>query len=98
MQCLQYVFYSLLSLQKHSVCVKTHQNNLCPVLKFLDPPLNTHAKDKHFIFLNREMLMKPLGVKTQNVKFCPLGPFSHDATQLSFFDILLFFFYLQQNI
>ena len=28
MQCLQYVFYSLLSLQKHRVCVKGHQNNL----------------------------------------------------------------------
>ena len=28
-QCLQYVFYSLLSLlQKHRVCVKGHQNNL----------------------------------------------------------------------
>ena len=26
MQCLQYVFYSLLSLQKHRVCVKGHQN------------------------------------------------------------------------
>ena len=28
MQCLQYLFYSLLSLQKHRVCVKGHQNNL----------------------------------------------------------------------
>ena len=28
MQCLQYVFYSLLSLQKHRVCMKGHQNNL----------------------------------------------------------------------
>ena len=28
MQCLQYVFYSLLSLQEHRVCVKGHQNNL----------------------------------------------------------------------
>ena len=28
MQCLQYVFYSLLSLQKHRVCVKGHQNYL----------------------------------------------------------------------
>ena len=28
MQCLQYVFYSLISLQKHRVCVKGHQNNL----------------------------------------------------------------------
>ena len=28
MQCLQYVFYSLLSLQKHRVCVKGHENNL----------------------------------------------------------------------
>ena len=27
MQCLLYVFYSLLSLQKHRVCVKGHQNN-----------------------------------------------------------------------
>ena len=51
MQCLQYVFYSLLSLQKHRVCVKWHQNNLqiskiiqCrdrtpPVLDFLDRPM-----------------------------------------------------------
>ena len=28
MQCLQYVFNSLLSLQEHRVCVKGHQNNL----------------------------------------------------------------------
>ena len=28
LQCLQYVFYSLLSLQKHRVFVKGHQNNL----------------------------------------------------------------------
>ena len=28
MQCSQYVFYSLLSLQKQRVCVKGHQNNL----------------------------------------------------------------------
>ena len=28
MQCLQYVFYLLISLQKHRVCVKGHQNNL----------------------------------------------------------------------
>ena len=28
MQCLQRVFYSHLSLQKHRVCVKGHQNNL----------------------------------------------------------------------
>ena len=28
MQCLQNVFYSLLSLQKRRVCVKGHQNNL----------------------------------------------------------------------
>ena len=27
MQCLQNLFYSLLSLQKHRVCVKGHQNN-----------------------------------------------------------------------
>ena len=52
MQCLQYVLYSLRSLQKHRICVKGHQNNLQtyknytatgprpPVLKFLDPPLN----------------------------------------------------------
>ena len=47
MQCLQYVFYSLISLQKDRVYVKGHQNNLQtskiiprpPVLKFLDPPL-----------------------------------------------------------
>ena len=53
MQCLQCVFYSLLSLIKHRVYVKGHQNNLQtskiiphqdpapPVLKFLDPPLTT---------------------------------------------------------
>ena len=29
-QCLQYVFYSVLSLQKHRVYVKVHQNNLRP--------------------------------------------------------------------
>ena len=28
MQCLQCIFYFLLSLQKHKVCVKGHQNNL----------------------------------------------------------------------
>ena len=28
MQYLQYLFYSLLSLQKHRICVKGHQNNL----------------------------------------------------------------------
>ena len=28
MQCLQYVFYSLFSLQKHRVCLKGYQNNL----------------------------------------------------------------------
>ena len=28
MQCLQYVLYSLRSLQNHSICVKGHQNNL----------------------------------------------------------------------
>ena len=51
-KCLQYLFYSLLSLQKHRVCVKGHQNALRPkknytapglrppVLKFLDPPLH----------------------------------------------------------
>ena len=50
-QCLQYVLYSLRSLQKHRICVKGHQNNLqtskiiprrdsAPVFKFLDPPLN----------------------------------------------------------
>ena len=58
MQCLQYVFYSLLSLQKHRVCVKGHQNNLqtskiipCPqVLKFLDPP--QHA------YLSHQLLCK----------------------------------------
>ena len=49
MQCLQYVFYALLSLQKHRVCVKGHQKIFTPqklyragtappVLKFLDPP------------------------------------------------------------
>ena len=27
MQCLQYIFYSLLKLQKHLVYVKGHQNN-----------------------------------------------------------------------
>ena len=44
MQCLQCVFYSLLSLQKHRVCVKGHLQTRAgtpppPVLKFLDPPL-----------------------------------------------------------
>ena len=48
MQRLQYLFYSLLSIQEHTrVCVKRHQNYLQtsktiprpPVLKFLDPPL-----------------------------------------------------------
>ena len=51
-QCLQYIFYSLLSIQKRRVCVKWHKNNpqtsriqprqdMPPpnVLKFLDPPL-----------------------------------------------------------
>ena len=31
-------------------------------------------------FWIEKMLVKPLGVKTQNVKFWPLGPISHDAS------------------
>ena len=34
MQCLQYVFYSLLSLQKHRVCVKGHQTIFRPQKQF----------------------------------------------------------------
>lgn len=31
------------------------------------------------------MLVKPIGVKTQNIKFWPLRPISHDASQMLFF-------------
>ena len=60
MQCLQYVFYSLLTLQKHRVCVKGHIKRIFRpqklyragtarsprALKFLDPPLTLHAMPK----------------------------------------------------
>ena len=39
-------------------------------------------KTKISYFWMEKILVKPLGVKTQNVKFLPLGPFSHDASQL----------------
>ena len=41
-------------------------------------------KTKISYFWIEKMLVKPLGVKTKNVKFWPLGPFSHDASQLYF--------------
>ena len=45
--------------------------------------MNTHAEDKDFLFLDREMLMK---LKTQNVKCLPVGPFSHDSSHMIHFD------------
>ena len=36
-------------------------------------------KTKISYFCIEKMLVKPLGVKTQIVKFSPIGPISHDA-------------------
>ena len=39
-------------------------------------------KTKISYFWIEKMLVKPLGVKTQIVKFSPLGPISHDASHM----------------
>ena len=61
MQCLQYVFYSILSLQQHRVCVMGHHFKKYtapgprpPVLKFLDPPLVPKTNSAYAIFHHKD--------------------------------------------
>ena len=62
MQYTQYVFYSLLSLQKHRVCVNGHQNNLNavpgPRPRFLNFWIRPHISFKSTVLSSENSLNK----------------------------------------